>query len=55
MENYLYKCDVCGYAHIVPAYLMSFSPDEVLEQSHLDVNTGKPCSNEKLRLIEETD
>ena len=45
MENYFYKCPVCGFVHLVPAYWESFSPEETLELEHINLKTGEPCSN----------
>ncbi len=53
MENYFYKCNVCGFVHLVPAYWTSFSPDEVLEFIHINGKTGEQCLNIKLCLLNE--
>lgn len=50
MEQYLYKCPVCGYAHIVPGYWVSYDPPERLEQPH--VMDGALCENLELILAE---
>lgn len=51
MENYFYKCEVCGYVHIVPAYWVSFSPEEVMEVPHICPETGQCCENVNLHLM----
>ncbi|MDF2877352.1 MAG: hypothetical protein K0S30_448 [Clostridia bacterium] len=51
MENYFYKCEVCGFVHLVPAYWTSFNPDVEMSFSHIDRHTGEPCSNSALQLI----
>lgn len=53
MENYFYKCPVCGYVHLVPAYWVSFSPEEQLEQVHINPKTGQLCEQMNLNLLEE--
>ena len=34
MDQYFYKCPVCGYVHIVPGYWVSYDPPEEMEQPH---------------------
>ena len=51
MENYFYKCPVCGFVHLVPAYWVSFDPPPRMEFSHIN-EQGQDC-NTQLELIEE--
>ena len=51
MENYFYKCPVCGFVHLVPAYWVSFNPPCQMEFSHIS-EQGQDC-NVPLNLIEE--
>ncbi len=51
MENYFYKCPVCGFVHLVPAYWVSFAPPEKMEFPHIN-NQGEDC-NAILELIKE--
>ncbi|MBP3887552.1 MAG: hypothetical protein J6F30_07860 [Cellulosilyticum sp.] len=55
MENYFYKCKVCNFVHIVPAYWVSYNPEEVLELEHVDLKTGEdcPCKIIDLQPVEE--
>ena len=53
MENYIYKCPVCGYQHQVPQYWMSFSPDETMEYPHMRMDTGSMCDNLELNYVGE--
>lgn len=53
MDNYFYKCEECGYVHLVPAYWMSFNPEPEIEQEHMDLSTGNECSEKKLKWIQE--
>lgn len=55
MENYFYKCEVCGYVHIVPAYWVSFSPEEEMESPHICPETGACCENMLLHLMHDTE
>lgn len=50
MENYFYKCKVCGYVHIVPAYWVSYSPEERIELEHVQLKTGETCGSHILEL-----
>ncbi|MDF2612722.1 MAG: hypothetical protein K0S71_508 [Clostridia bacterium] len=52
MENYFYKCEVCGFVHLVPAYWTSFNPDPEVEFIHINMQTGEECINNKLLLLE---
>ncbi len=53
MELYLYKCPVCGFIHQVPAYWVSFSPEETYEFAHMNVETGQMCDNMELEIVTE--
>jgi hypothetical protein len=53
METYIYKCPVCGFAHQVPAYWVSFSPEPTFEFEHMSFKTGEMCENAVLNLKEE--
>lgn len=52
MELYNYKCPVCGFIHQVPAYWVSFSPEETYEFPHMDTSTGTLCDNPALEFME---
>lgn len=45
MENYFYKCPICGFVHLVPAYWSAYSPEKEMELEHVNFNTGEPCSH----------
>lgn len=45
MENYFYKCPICGFVHIVPAYWASFAPEEKMLFPHVNPDTGEDCNN----------
>lgn len=51
MDNYFYKCPVCGFIHLVPAYWVSYNPEEEIEMAHLDMKQGTECSCDILRLL----
>ena len=53
METYSYKCPVCGFVYKVPAYWMSFSPEETTEFMHLNPETDVPCENAVLDFVGE--
>lgn len=53
MDNYFYKCEKCGYVHLVPAYWMSFQAEREIEQPHLDRINGKECTEKTLQWIQE--
>lgn len=53
MDNYFYKCEKCGYVHLVPAYWMNFSPEKELEQEHFDKSIREVCIEKQLSLLEE--
>ena len=55
MENYFYKCEICGYVHIVPAYWVSFSPEEEMESPHICPETGACCENMVLHLMHDVE
>ncbi len=50
METYFYKCEVCGFLHIVPAYWVEYSPPEVYEMDHLNPENGNHCEQKNLAL-----
>lgn len=50
MEQYFYKCPVCGYTHVVPGYWVSYDPPQSLEQPHF--MDGTLCENEELILMQ---
>ncbi|MCX7715196.1 MAG: hypothetical protein N2171_05680 [Clostridia bacterium] len=45
MENYFYKCPICGFVHLVPAYWVSYSPEKEMQLSHINLKTGEPCTH----------
>ncbi|MCX7923206.1 MAG: hypothetical protein N3B21_14535 [Clostridia bacterium] len=51
MENYFYKCPLCGYVHLIPAYWVSFSPEEEMSLQHVNMETKEFCSSEVLYLV----
>lgn len=53
METYAYRCPDCGFVYFVPAYWMSFSPDEETEFPHQNPETGKDCPNMILKFMGE--
>lgn len=53
METYIYKCPVCGFAHQVPDYWVSFNPEPIMEFEHMSFKTGENCDNTILNLKEE--
>lgn len=53
MDNYFYKCEKCGYVHLVPAYWMAFNPEEMVEQEHLDRKNGEQCTEKQLKWMQE--
>ena len=50
MEVYYYKCPVCGFIYQVPAYWVSYSPEQMTEFPHLSMLDGKLCANVQLEL-----
>lgn len=50
MEHYIYKCRTCGFVHLVPAYWVSYEPEETVEMEHLDLKAGDLCSSTVLEL-----
>ena len=50
MEVYYYKCPICGFVYQVPAYWVSYSPEQMTEFPHLSLLDGKLCSNVQLEL-----
>lgn len=53
MEHYIYKCEKCGFVHLVPGYWVSFNPEATEEMEHLDLKTGEVCPSIILQLSEE--
>jgi len=53
MEMFRYQCPVCGMIYEVPAYWMSYSPEQTTEFPHMDPATGEMCSNMILEYINE--
>ncbi len=43
MENNFYKCPVCGFIHLVPAYWSAYSPEKEMELEHINLSTGEKC------------
>ncbi|WP_180270668.1 hypothetical protein [Sporanaerobium hydrogeniformans] len=52
MENYFYKCEVCGFVHLIPAYWVSFNPERMTEFLHINKETGRECTNSQLLLMD---
>lgn len=52
MENYYYKCEICGYTHIVPAYWVSYNPEKNMEFPHVNIESKEDCTNSLLVLID---
>lgn len=52
METYLYKCPICGMTHQVPAYWVSFSPEQAVQFPHMRFDTKEICENTELLLEE---
>lgn len=48
MEVYYYRCPRCGFVHQVPAYWMSYAPEEEHEQMHFSPDSGDICPNSTL-------
>lgn len=55
MENYFYKCPQCGFIHIVPAYWVSYNPEDEVELEHMDLKTGENCPISVLKLVQDTE
>lgn len=53
MEMYVYKCELCGFTHQVPAYWVSFSPEITYEFPHMNLETKELCDQKTLKLVEE--
>ena len=51
MENYFYKCPVCGFIHIVPAYWLDYVAEDEIKLEHLDIKSGKMCVNKNLKFL----
>lgn len=45
MENNFYKCPVCGFVHLVPAYWSAFSPEKEMTLEHINLETKEPCTH----------
>lgn len=52
METFAYKCPVCGFVYIVPAYWMSYSAEPTTEFPHTKPGTDTICDNLTLELDE---
>ena len=52
MESYSYRCPVCGYVYLVPAYWMSYSPEETTDFPHMKPGTDEICENITLAYME---
>lgn len=50
MEVYYYKCPVCGFIYQVPAYWVSYSPEDTTDFAHLSLINGQMCENITLEL-----
>lgn len=53
METYFYKCHVCGFVHFVPAYWVSYNPEDTMEFPHINPDTKDDCGNPVLQLMKE--
>lgn len=53
MENYFYKCMLCGFVHIVPGYWVSYNPEGEVELEHIDLKTGDNCPSVVLSLLKD--
>lgn len=53
MENYFYKCEVCGFVHLVPAYWVSYEPEPIVELEHMDLKMGDTCQCHILKLLQD--
>lgn len=53
-EVYLYQCSQCGFSHRVPAYWMSFEPEDSTEHIHINLDTGVFCTTTQLEYKGET-
>lgn len=53
MENFFYKCEKCGFIHLVPAYWVDYEAKPTMELEHMDLKTGEMCECTQLTLIEE--
>ncbi len=52
MDNYFYKCETCGFVHLIPAYWVSFHPEQSIDFLHINKETGKECTNSQLFLMD---
>jgi hypothetical protein len=53
METYFYKCMICGFVHIIPAYWVSYNPETTMEFPHVNHDTKEDCVNPVLQLMKE--
>lgn len=51
MEMYNYQCHVCSFAHSIPAYWTSFSPEKETEMIHLNLETNEICPCNMLQFM----
>lgn len=52
METFAYKCPVCGFVYMVPAYWMSYSAEPTTEFPHTRSGSDAICENMTLKLDE---
>lgn len=45
MDNYFYQCPVCGFVHIIPAYWVSFNPEDEVALPHVNPQTQQDCDS----------
>lgn len=53
MECTYYKCSKCGFVYQVPAYWSDFTPEEVMEMPHVNIETKAMCDEHTLKIVEE--
>lgn len=53
MEHYIYKCEKCGFIHLVPAYWVSYEPEDTVELEHMNLKTGENCDCTILKFVSE--
>jgi hypothetical protein len=51
METYFYTCRKCSFINVIPAYWVSFSPEEEMQLKHVDPDNKEDCINEVLKII----
>lgn len=44
MEQYIYRCPVCGFTYFVPAYWVDYAPPEHYEMPHCRMDNGEDCT-----------